>query len=88
MPGKIPVALIAARYRHHRTRTVAGQNIVANPDRDRLFGKRMLRIRPGKSSRNGFYIGHTLALTPLGSRFDIGIHLSFLLWSRNFLYKI
>ncbi len=85
---KIPVPLIPARHRHHRTSTITGQYIITYPDRDGLFSKRMLSISPGKCSRNGLDISHTLALATFSRRLYIRINLRFLLRCGNLLYQV
>ena len=85
MLGESIVARIPGRDSHHRTRTVTGQDIIADVDRDVLPGERMHGIRPGKYPADASYVGHPLALGTHGSLPDVLLHLLALLGRSDLL---
>ena len=67
MLGKIPIALIPTRNSHHSPCPITGQNIIPDPNWNRLLGERMRHIGPCKYAGNSFDIRHTVAFRALGS---------------------
>ena len=83
MLGKIVIALVSARHRHYRTSAIGSQNVVADPDRDLLAGKRMQSIGAGKGARNVFDIGLAVSFGFERSLLLIRLNLFSLAWRTN-----
>ena len=80
MFGKIIISLISAGYCHDSSCPVACQNIISNPNLNRLFRKWVLGICSCKHTTYGFYICHTLTLTSFCGGLHISINGLFLIW--------
>jgi hypothetical protein len=84
MRGEVPVALVSARHGHHRTRAIARQHIVTDPNRNGRPSEWMLGIRPSERARNRLHIGHAVAVAAGLGLGDVGLHLG-LLFSGGYL---
>ena len=80
MLGKGIVAAVVSRYGHDGARTISGEHILRNPDRDGIARQRVDGVRTGEHTRD-LAVGHTLQLSALFDIVDIFVHLGFLLLS-------
>ncbi len=78
--GELEIALVVGRYSHDRARSISGQNVIRDPDRDAFARYGIGRVASGKDARLGTITIGSFAIALEGSRVAILGHFSLLLW--------
>ena len=86
--GKGIVAAVVGRNRHNGSRTVAGQHIFGNPDRDILARERIHGIRARENARHGMCLGDALPLRFLLHIGQVFVHLGLLCRRGEFFHPV
>ena len=72
--GECIVAAVVGRHRHDCTRSVTGEHVIADVDRNLHPVERIDRIGPGKLSADPFRIGHTFPFRPFLGLLKVFVH--------------
>ena len=88
MLGKLVVAFITARHSHNRACAIAGQHVLANPNRNLFSIKGIDSIRPRECSRNLLHFGHPLYFRATLHILQIFVNFFALLSGSNLLHQV